>query len=51
MGTGSTGTSGSVGGSASGGAADAQLRGMAAVGQTDDGYKQAYRDCMKGRGF
>ena len=34
-----------------GGAADVQLRGMASVGQADEGYRQAYRDCMKGRGF
>jgi hypothetical protein len=37
-------------GSASG-SGDAQLRGMASVGQTDEAYKQAYKDCMKEKGF
>jgi hypothetical protein len=27
------------------------LRGMAPVGATDEAYRQAYRDCMRGRGF
>jgi hypothetical protein len=49
-GTGSGTSSGTMSGSAAGGA-DAQLQGMASVGQSDDAYAQAYRDCMKGRGF
>jgi hypothetical protein len=49
-GTASGTTSGAMSGSASGGA-DAQLKGMASVGQSDEAYAQAYRDCMKGRGF
>jgi hypothetical protein len=53
----SGGTSGSTSGpSVSGGAststgADATLRGMAGSGQSDPAYQQAYRDCMKRRGF
>jgi hypothetical protein len=34
-----------------GSSSDAQLRGMAAAGQTDEAYKQAYKDCMKQKGF
>jgi hypothetical protein len=49
-GTASATTSGAMSGSASGGA-DAQLQGMASVGQSDEAYSQAYRACMKGRGF
>jgi hypothetical protein len=49
-GTASGTTSGGTSGSASS-RADAQLQGMASVGQNDEGYAQAYRDCMKGRGF
>jgi len=45
-----SGTGSSVSGSTSAGV-DAQLRGMAAAGRTDDAYNQAYRDCMKSRGF
>jgi hypothetical protein len=33
------------------GGADVQLRGMAAAGASDEAYRQAYRDCMKARGF
>jgi hypothetical protein len=53
MGSGSgSGTTDSGSGSTSAAdAGDVQLRGMAAMGQTDEAYKQAYRDCMKGRGF
>jgi hypothetical protein len=28
-----------------------QLRGMAPIGQSDEFYRQAYRDCMRSRGF
>jgi hypothetical protein len=50
--SGSTGASGTTGSSVSGSSAgETQLRGMAAAGQTDESYKQAYRDCMKNRGF
>jgi hypothetical protein len=44
-----SGTSGGSGATASG--ADAQLQGMAAAGQSDQAYQQAYRDCMKRLGF
>jgi len=44
-----SGTPGGSGASASG--ADAQLQGMAAAGQSDQAYQQAYRDCMKRLGF
>ena len=56
----SAGGSLSGGGSATGGStpsgsidssADAQLRGMAAAGEGDPGYRTAYRDCMRSRGF
>jgi hypothetical protein len=30
---------------------EVQLRGMAPVPTTDEAYRQAYRDCMRGRGF
>jgi hypothetical protein len=30
---------------------EARLRGMAPGGEHDDAYRQAYRDCMSGRGF
>ncbi len=33
------------------GAREAGLSGMAAAGQSDVAYQQAYRDCMKSRGF
>ncbi len=33
------------------GAREAGLSGMAAAGQSDVAYQQAYRDCMKARGF
>jgi hypothetical protein len=33
------------------GAHEAGLSGMAAAGQNDPAYQQAYRDCMKSRGF
>jgi len=33
------------------GAREAGLSGMAAAGQSDAAYQQAYRDCMKSRGF
>ena len=33
------------------GAREAGLSGMAAAGQSDVAYQQAYRDCMKTRGF
>src|SRR5262245_10818350 len=33
------------------GAREAGLTGMAAAGQNDVAYQQAYRDCMKSRGF
>lgn len=32
-------------------ASDPLLRGIAAAGQTDAAYQQAYKDCMKRRGF
>jgi len=32
-------------------ASDAALQGMAAAGAGDQTYQQAYRDCMKRRGF
>jgi hypothetical protein len=53
---GATGGTGSVtGGStlSSGGAAtgDVQLRGMGASGASDAAYQQAYRDCMRRRGY
>ena len=31
--------------------ADAQLRGLGAVGENDPQYRAAYRECMKSRGF
>ena len=49
--TGSGTTGASSGSTSAADAGDAQLRGMSAMGQTDEAYKQAYRDCMKGRGF
>jgi hypothetical protein len=30
---------------------DVGLRGMAAAGQDNTAYQQAFRDCMKARGF
>jgi hypothetical protein len=53
---GATGGAGSVSGGStlsSGGAVtgDVQLRGMGASGASDAAYQQAYRDCMRRRGF
>ncbi len=47
------GASGTTGGSSvSGGASTtSDLQGMASAGQADPAYQQAYRDCMKRRGF
>lgn len=51
-GPGGTGASGSTSGGVSGSAsADQQLQGMASSGANDPAYQQAYRDCMKRRGF
>jgi hypothetical protein len=49
--SGSTGTSGPGigGGTTSGG--DARLGGMAPAGTTNEAYRQAYRDCMRSRGY
>ncbi|HEY3064773.1 MAG TPA: hypothetical protein VGL09_03225 [Methylomirabilota bacterium] len=44
-------TSGSMSSGSGSSASDAQLRGMASAGQNDSAYQQAYRDCMKQRGF
>jgi hypothetical protein len=60
--SGSAGSPGTAAGTTSGGLSgmppsgsiagpDVQLRGMAPAGRTDDAYRQAYRDCMKSRGF
>jgi hypothetical protein len=38
-------------GSAASDASDPLLRGMAAAGAGDPAYQQAYRDCMRRRGF
>jgi hypothetical protein len=43
--------SGSSASPSTAGDGEAQLRGMAAAGQSDEAYKQAYRDCLKVRGF
>jgi hypothetical protein len=56
-GTGAGTTSGGMSGIPSGRAhrppagTEAQLLGMASAGAADDAYRQAYRDCMKARGF
>lgn len=47
-GTGTTGTGTASGDTTSGGGA---LTGMASAGQSDAAYQQAYRDCMRRRGF
>jgi hypothetical protein len=49
MGGGTTGTM--PGGSAVTGPSDPMLQGMAAAGANDPAYQQAYRDCMRRRGF
>lgn len=46
-----SGTSSSSMSGASGPATDQQLQGMAAAGLSNEMYKQAYRDCMRSRGF
>lgn len=53
MSSGTSGSTGSAGGSMSSGStsSDAALQGMAAAGAGDQTYQQAYRDCMKRRGF
>jgi hypothetical protein len=30
---------------------DSSLQGIAAAGKSDPAYQQAYRDCLKSRGF
>jgi len=41
-----------LGGAGSGSAsAEAGVHGMAAAGASDPAYQQAYRDCMRRRGF
>src|SRR5882724_13040842 len=47
--SGGTGASGGV--STGSTSVDSTLLGMAAVGADDQAYQQAYRDCMKRRGF
>ncbi len=44
-------TSGSTSGATGSTSVDSTLLGMAAVGADDQAYQQAYRDCMKRRGF
>jgi hypothetical protein len=52
-GAGTTGIGATAAGGAGGPAygSEVQLRGMASAGAGDDAYRQAYRDCMKARGF
>ena len=61
--SGSVGAGAAAGGSTSGGSTlgsstpgstasgDAQMKGMASAGASSPAYQQAYRDCMKKRGF
>ena len=49
--SGSAGSPGTAAGTTAGGLIDTRLGGMAATGHTDEVYKQAYRDCITGRGF
>jgi hypothetical protein len=57
--TGTSPSSGARGGATTGGGAttpgggssDQQLQGMAAAGQSDPAYQQAYRECLQRRGF
>jgi hypothetical protein len=37
--------------SSAGAGSDSQLQGMASTGANDSAYQQAYRDCMRRRGF
>jgi cellulose 1,4-beta-cellobiosidase len=48
---GSTSSSTSSGGASASVSGDAQLKGIASAGLSDPAYQQAYRDCMKRRGF
>jgi hypothetical protein len=42
---------GVTGGATTSGTSDEQLQGMAAAGQNDPAYQQAYRECLQRRGF
>jgi hypothetical protein len=42
---------GATGGASASGSGDPLLKGIASAGASDAAYQQAYRDCMKRRGF